>query len=100
MLIRVYVEKHRTITPPCGSFKKKFSKKTKIQGLVRGLLTDYKKPSFLKIQSKLAELRNVKVCHNKKRKKFLCIFDFLLSSSIQPTMTQCHLKPNKEVYLY
>ena len=80
--------------------KKSFQKKTKIQGLVRGLLTDYKKPSFLKIQSKLAELRNVKVCHNKKKKKILCIFDFLLSSSIQPTMTQCHLKPNKEVYLY
>ena len=54
----------------------------------------------MKIQSKLAELRNVKFCHNKKKKKILCIFDFLLSSSIQPTMTQCHLKPNKEVYLY
>ena len=30
---------------------------------------------------------------------FLCSFDFLLSSSIQPTMTQCHLKPNEEIYL-
>ena len=56
--------------------KKSFQKKTKIQGLVRGLLTDYKKPSFLKIQSKLAELRNVKVCHNKKKKKISMYFRF------------------------